>query len=99
MIFSVEVYHVVSEGTLRNLIRKYCKQVKHVSNPNLITSLPTEAQGRPSPRRKLTLTVKNVIHKVRHFFWVYSNSNKIMTVIRKIATLTSWVWHECLCFN
>ena len=42
--YSVELDHPVSEGTVRNFKRKYFEQLKSVTDPYLITSLPSAVQ-------------------------------------------------------
>ena len=43
----MELSHPVSEGTVRNFKRKYLEQLKSVTDPDLVTSLPSVAVGRP----------------------------------------------------
>ena len=45
--FSVELGHPVSGGTVRNFKRKYLEQLKFVTDPDLVTSLPSAAVDRP----------------------------------------------------
>ena len=45
--FPVELGHSVSEGTVRNFKRKYHEQLKCVSDPDLVTNLPSASSGRP----------------------------------------------------
>ena len=43
----MELSHPVSEGTVKNFKCKYLEQLKSVTNPDLVTSLPSAAVGRP----------------------------------------------------
>ena len=42
--YSVELGHPVSEGTVRNFKRKYFEELKSVTDPDLVTSLPSAVQ-------------------------------------------------------
>ena len=50
--YSAELGHHVSEGTVRNFKRKCLEQLKSVTDPDLVTSLPSAAVGRPLLIRK-----------------------------------------------
>ena len=43
----MELNHRVSEDTVRNFKRKYLEQLKSVTDPDLITRVPSAAVGRP----------------------------------------------------
>ena len=43
----MELSHPVSEGTVRNFKHKYLEQLKSVTDPDLVTSLPSAAVSRP----------------------------------------------------
>ena len=44
---SMELIHCASEGMVRNFKCKYLEQLKHVGDPDLVTSLPSALASRP----------------------------------------------------
>ena len=63
--YSVELGHLVSEGTVRNFKRKYLEQLKSVIDPDLITSLSSAAVSRPLLIGKFDDEVAEYIRNLR----------------------------------